>query len=121
VLDLLPDSRPMPPERAPRRAPAGATPPAPPPAAREAPVEVKVVPEFRRPPAPPPPAPRERDRDRDRDRDRFRRGGDSDLGPSVVGFGGEIPAFMLVAARPRRHAEPAMHAEMHHEETEADA
>jgi superfamily II DNA/RNA helicase len=117
MLDLLPDSRPMPPERAPRRAPLGAIPAVAPAAPRQAPVEVKVVPEFRRPPAPPPAVPR----DRDRDRDRFRRGGDGDLGPSVVGFGGEIPAFMLVAARPRRHAEPAMHAEAHHEETEADA
>jgi superfamily II DNA/RNA helicase len=36
---------------------------------------------------------------------RFRR--DDDLGPSVLGFGDEVPAFMLVAARPNRaHAEP---------------
>jgi superfamily II DNA/RNA helicase len=28
---------------------------------------------------------------------------DDDLGHSVVGFGSDIPAFMLVAARPRRH------------------
>jgi len=27
---------------------------------------------------------------------------DDDLGPSVQGFGEEVPAFMLVAARPRR-------------------
>ena len=27
---------------------------------------------------------------------------DDDLGQSVVGFGSDIPAFMLVAARPRR-------------------
>jgi superfamily II DNA/RNA helicase len=27
-----------------------------------------------------------------------------DLGPSVVGFGGDAPAFMLVAVRPNRHA-----------------
>jgi superfamily II DNA/RNA helicase len=47
--------------------------------------------------------PRDRDRDRDRDRSRFRR--DDDLGPSVLGFGDETPAFMLVAARPRRAAE----------------
>ncbi len=39
--------------------------------------------------------------DRDRNRDRPRR--DDDLGPSVLGFGDEIPAFMLVAARPKRH------------------
>ncbi len=39
------------------------------------------------------------DRPRDRDRDRRRR--DDDLGPSVLGFGDEIPAFMLVTARRR--------------------
>ena len=33
---------------------------------------------------------------------------DDDLGPSVVGFGSDIPAFMLVAARPRRHLAEAM-------------
>jgi hypothetical protein len=46
----------------------------------------------------------ERPRDRDRDRggrERFRR--DDDLGPSVLGFGDEVPAFMLVAALPKRH------------------
>ncbi|KAA5613142.1 DEAD/DEAH box helicase [Rhodovastum atsumiense] len=38
-------------------------------------------------------------------RDRRR---DDDLGPAVVGFGPDIPAFMLVAARPRRqHAATA--------------
>ncbi len=42
-------------------------------------------------------------RDRDRDR-RFRR--DEDLGPAVMGFGAEVPAFMLVAARPRRSVPP---------------
>ena len=47
--------------------------------------------------------------DRDRGRDRPRR--DDDLGPSVVGFGDEIPAFMLVAARPKRHASHTAHAE----------
>ncbi len=47
--------------------------------------------------------PRDRDRDRDRDRARFRR--DDDLGPQVLGFGDDTPAFMLVAARPRRAAE----------------
>jgi len=45
---------------------------------------------------------RPRDRDRDRGgRERFRR--DDDLGPSVLGFGDEIPAFMLVAAMSKRH------------------
>jgi superfamily II DNA/RNA helicase len=32
---------------------------------------------------------------------------DEDLGPPVVGFGDEIPAFMLVPARPRRGGVPA--------------
>ncbi len=39
---------------------------------------------------------------------------DDDLGPSVVGFGADVPAFMLVAARPRRgapHARDDMEAE----------
>ncbi len=44
-----------------------------------------------------------------RERDQRRR--DDDLGPSVIGFGGDVPAFMLVAARPRRTA-AAAHAEM---------
>ncbi len=43
---------------------------------------------------------RGRDRDRNAGRERFRR--DDDLGPAVVGFGDEIPAFMLVAAMPKR-------------------
>ena len=41
-------------------------------------------------------------RDRGRDdnrRERYRR--DDDLGPSVLGFGADVPAFMLVAARKR--------------------
>jgi superfamily II DNA/RNA helicase len=37
----------------------------------------------------------------DRNRDRPRR--DDDLGPAVLGFGDEVPAFMLVAALPKRH------------------
>ncbi len=36
-------------------------------------------------------------RDRDARRDRFRR--DDDLGPAVLGFGGDVPAFMLLRAR----------------------
>ena len=36
-------------------------------------------------------------RDRDARRDRFRR--DDDLGPAVMGFGGDVPAFMLLRAR----------------------
>jgi superfamily II DNA/RNA helicase len=47
------------------------------------------------------PAPFRSDRDRERSRDRPRR--DDDLGPSVLGFGDETPAFMLVAAMPKRH------------------
>jgi superfamily II DNA/RNA helicase len=39
--------------------------------------------------------------ERDRYRDRPRR--DDDLGPPVLGFGDEVPAFMLVAAMPKRH------------------
>ena len=37
----------------------------------------------------------------DRNRDRPRR--DDDLGPAVLGFGDETPAFMLVTAMPKRH------------------
>ena len=37
--------------------------------------------------------------DRDARRERYRR--DDDLGPSVVGFGDDIPAFMLITARKR--------------------
>jgi superfamily II DNA/RNA helicase len=47
---------------------------------------------------PPPPA-RDRDRDRDRDRRRERYRRDDDLGPPVLGFGDEVPAFMLLRAR----------------------
>ena len=36
-------------------------------------------------------------RDRDARRDRYRR--DDDLGPAVLGFGGDVPAFMLLRAR----------------------
>ncbi len=44
------------------------------------------------------------DRERDRFRDRPRR--EEDLGPPVLGFGDETPAFMLVAAMPKRHNAP---------------
>jgi superfamily II DNA/RNA helicase len=100
TLDLLPDALPFPPERAPRRGRAGSAPAA----AIPAPAPETV--------APPPSRERDRDtdhgrdRNRDRDRDRGHRRNDrDDLGPSVVGFGDEVPAFMLVAARPRRHAD----------------
>lgn len=59
---------------------------------------IKSLPERERKPA----RDWDKDRDRDRPRGRFR---DDDLGPSVVGFGEETPAFMLVAARPRRDVE----------------
>lgn len=50
---------------------------------------------------------RERDRgDRDRDRDRRARNGrrDDDLGPPVLGFGDDVPAFMLLRSPRRRPA-----------------
>ena len=66
-----------------------------------------VVAERPRPEQPAPERDRDRDRDRDRgDRDRGERGGrrewrrrDDDLGPAVVGFGDDVPAFMLVRSR----------------------
>ena len=74
---------------------------------REMPVEMPMAAE----PAPRRERERERDRDRDRDRDRPRRDDRKDdrrdrrdrddLGPRVMGFGDEIPAFMLIAARKR--------------------
>ncbi len=55
-----------------------------------------------------PPPRRDEDRAPRRDDDRNRRPRrDDDLGPAVLGFGDEVPAFMLVAARPRRLAEAA--------------
>jgi superfamily II DNA/RNA helicase len=45
--------------------------------------------------------------DRDRYRDRPRR--EEDLGPPVLGFGDEVPAFMLVAAMPKRHSVTSAH------------
>ena len=126
TLDLLPDARPMPPERAPRR---GAASPAPVPAPAPAQAAVAPPPVKEREREREHERPRERDRPRDfeRARDRYpRRGDGDDLGPAVLGFGGEVPAFMLVAARSRRHAEASMHPEgmhppegnPHHEEAE---
>ncbi|MCX7384672.1 MAG: DEAD/DEAH box helicase [Alphaproteobacteria bacterium] len=46
---------------------------------------------------------------RDRDERRPRRR-DDDLGPSVLGFGDDVPAFMLIPARAKRHA--ATHEDM---------
>jgi superfamily II DNA/RNA helicase len=120
VLDLLPDAHPFPPERAPRRAPPAPTPePAAELAVQPEPTfapkpEPRPAPERRPAPEPrhvPPPRPAGRDHDRGP-----RRNDRDDLGPSVLGFGGEIPAFMLVAARPKRHADAART-----EETEIDA
>jgi superfamily II DNA/RNA helicase len=48
-------------------------------------------------------APRRDDRRFDR---RPRR--DDDLGPGVLGFGDDVPAFMLIPARSKRHAAPAV-------------
>ncbi len=47
--------------------------------------------------------------DRRDDRGRPRR--DDDLGPAVLGFGDDVPAFMLVAARPHGHAPQEIHAD----------
>ena len=67
---------------------------------RSEPEEVRRDP-IASPPAPPPPTPsRDRPPHRERDdrRDRWRR--DDDLGPAVIGFGNDIPAFMMVRVRP---------------------
>ena len=45
-----------------------------------------------------------RDDRRDERRDGPRPRRDDDLGPTVLGFGGDVPAFMMVAARPHGHA-----------------
>ena len=44
-------------------------------------------------------------RDRTGQRRDFRRR-DDDLGPSVVGFGDDVPSFMLISARAKHHAAP---------------
>ena len=49
------------------------------------------------------PEPRADEPRREAPRRSYRR--DDDLGPSVVGFGGDIPAFMLIAARRKRDPE----------------
>jgi superfamily II DNA/RNA helicase len=94
-------------ERAPKPVEIVAAPPPPAETPREVPREVPVAAE----PAPRRERERERDRDRDRPRreerrddrrdDRRDRRDRDDLGPRVVGFGDEIPAFMLIAARKR--------------------
>ena len=53
--------------------------------------------------------PRQDDRPRDDRWDRYERRPrgrrDDDLGPSVLGFGEDVPAFMLIPARSKRHAQ----------------
>jgi superfamily II DNA/RNA helicase len=51
---------------------------------------------------------RERGFPRERERESGRRYRDDDLGPSVVGFGGDVPAFMLIRARRAPVAGPAL-------------
>jgi superfamily II DNA/RNA helicase len=63
----------------------------------------KPQPEPERTPERPRDEPRENRRPERRDDRRDRRRND-DLGPTVIGFGDDIPAFMLIAARPHRHA-----------------
>ena len=73
-----------------------------------APEPEAAAPELAPQPEIPPPAMREARhreeprRGRDDRRERHRR--DEDLGPPVTGFGDDIPAFMLVRARPARRA-----------------
>jgi superfamily II DNA/RNA helicase len=62
-------------------------------------------PDAPQPDLPPPSARPEAPRERERERDRHRR--QDDLGPAVVGFGADVPAFMLIPARPRRTPKPA--------------
>ncbi len=68
--------------------------------------EPRREPRREAPPAPPrvEPSPVRPDRPEHFDRERYPRRRDDDLGPSVMGFGDDVPAFMMVAARPRRHA-----------------
>jgi superfamily II DNA/RNA helicase len=102
------------PKRAPKAEPATDAAPKPTPRARAArtprakpgaPPELAAAPEAIQQA----PAPRQREipaRDRDRDRAgprrEFRRR-DDDLGPSVVGFGDDVPSFMLISARAKHH------------------
>jgi superfamily II DNA/RNA helicase len=51
----------------------------------------------------------DRVRPRDEPRRHFRR--DDDLGPAVMGFGDDVPAFMLLRSRPARTPEPVTDAE----------
>ena len=71
-----------------------------------APVSIaKVKPQAVELPLAPPPRERaRRDEGRRDDRSREPRRRDDDLGPAVLGFGDDIPAFMLVRGRPTRHA-----------------
>ena len=100
------------PKRAPKAEPdANAAPKAPrtrPPRAPRA--RPDAAPELVAAPEAPQPAPLPRQREiptRDRDRSGPRREfhrRDDDLGPSVVGFGDDVPAFMLISARGKHHA-----------------
>ena len=56
--------------------------------------------------------------DRDARRERYRR--DDDLGPSVLGFGDDVPAFMLITARKRPAAEHHAHAAPRHRHPAAE-
>ncbi len=67
------------------------------PARRDAAPAVEAKPEPRAP------EPSSEEPRRDAPRRNYRR--DDDLGPSVVGFGGDTPAFMLIAARRKRDPE----------------
>ncbi|HYZ62651.1 MAG TPA: DEAD/DEAH box helicase [Acetobacteraceae bacterium] len=65
---------------------------------------VQAAPPRREEAAPPRREERQPERDRGR-RERYRR--DDDLGPAVLGFGDDVPAFMLLRARTRRVPAPA--------------
>jgi len=87
----------------PARAPAAAKPRAPAAAKQARAPERAAREEPVRPDVAPQPRP-----ERDFRQERGGRGRrDDDLGPSVVGFGSDTPAFMLITTRPRRFAEAA--------------
>jgi superfamily II DNA/RNA helicase len=81
---------------------------APKPARAEAPERAARLEPVRPDVAPSPRPDREFRPDRESRPEREARGRrDDDHGPSVLGFGGDTPAFMLIATRPRRLAEAA--------------
>ncbi len=57
------------------------------------------------------PRPRDDDRVRPRDEPRRHYRRDDDLGPSVMGFGDDVPAFMMLRSRTARATEPVAEAE----------